>query len=178
MGSWSCDSAVLPETKNSESFCGEGTSASIIDMVSILGSVRTLFIFIFVMLKISSYNCKSAKRNFGGIHSLCESSDIVFLQEHWLFPSDLATLCNIHGDFTSFGISSIDPSAGLIRGRPYGGVAVLWRNSLASHVKPVCYEDDRIVGLEYSFSGVKILFVGVYLPYNTNLNFDSYVFYL
>ena len=56
--------------------------------------------------------------------------------------------------------------------RPHGDVAVLWRNTLASHVKPVCYEDDRIVCLEYAFGGVKVIFVGVYLPYNTTLNFD------
>ena len=105
---------------------------------------------------------------------MCESSDIVFLQEHWLFPSDLVSLNNIHNDFTSFGLSSIDPSTSLMTGRPYGGVAVLWRNALASHVKPVTYDDDRIVGLECNLGGTKMLFIGVYLPYCTRLNFDRY----
>ena len=130
------------------------------------------------MLQISSYNCQSSKRNVGGIRKLCDSSDIVFLLEHWLFPSELASLNNIHCDFSSFGLSSINPSVSLIRGRPFGGVAVLWRNSLAPHVKPVTYGDDRIIGLECNLSGIKMLFVGVYLPYNTQLNFDRYVYYL
>ena len=84
----------------------------------------SLLFFLF-MLQISSYNCQSSKRNAGGIHKLCESSDIIFLQEHWLFPEDLPSLNNIHDDFVSFAISSVDPSSGLISGRPFGGVAVL-----------------------------------------------------
>ena len=109
--------------------------------------VSKMFVFLLIMLQISTYNCQSSKRNAGGIQKLCESSDIVFLQEHWLFPSDLVSLNHIHNDYTSFGLSSIDPSASLMTGRPYGGVAVMWRNSLASYVKPMTYDNDRIVRL-------------------------------
>ena len=130
------------------------------------------------MLRVSSYNCKSSKRNIGGIARLCENSDIVFLQEHWLFPSDLSSLNNVHQDFMSYGISSIDPSDSLILGRPYGGVAVLWKNDLAQFVNPVSFNDDRIIGLECHINNVKILFLGVYLPYDNKRNFDQYVYYL
>ena len=74
-----------------------------------------------------------------------------------------------------WGVSSIDPSVGLIVSRPYGGVAVLWRNSLASFVKPLTFDDDRIIGLECIIHDVKFLFLGVYLPYNYRQNFDRYV---
>ena len=60
-----------------------------------------MYVFIFMMLQISTYNCQSSNRNAGGIHKLCESSDIVFLQEHWLFPADLPSLNTIHSDFSS-----------------------------------------------------------------------------
>ena len=142
-----------------------------------LSAARVIFL-IFIMLQISTYNCQSSKRNAGGIHKVCESSDIVFLQEHWLFPSDIHSLNSIHLHFISFGVSSMDPSASLIAGRPFGGVAVLWRNALAPHVKPIVYDDDRIMGLEFTLDGAKILFLGVYLPYNTHLNFDKSVHYL
>ena len=72
----------------------------------------------------------------------------------------------------------MDPSAGLIAGRPFGGVAVLWRNSLGQHVKPVMYDDDLIIGLECILEEVKMLLIGVYLPYSTHQNFDTYVHYL
>ena len=130
------------------------------------------------MLRFSSYNCKSFKRNIGGVARLCEVSDVVFLQEHWLFPSDISLLNNVHSDYLSYGISSIDPSDGLLLGRPFGGVAVLWRNSLAPHVKPISYDDDRLVGLECIIGERKMLFLGVYLPYDTKQNFDQYVHYL
>ena len=133
---------------------------------------------LFMMLQISTYNCQSSNRNAGGIHKLCESSDIVFLQEHGLFSADLPSLNTIHSDFSSFGVSSMDPSAGLIAGRPFGGVAVLWRNSLGQHVKPVMYDDDRIIGLECFLEDIKMLLIGVYLPYSTHQNFDTYVHYL
>lgn len=130
------------------------------------------------MFRISSYNCKSAKRNAGGIARLCENSDIVLLQEHWLFPSDLPSLNNIHNDFVAYGISSIDPSQGLILGRPFGGVAVLWRNNLSPFVRPISFNDDRIVALECCINGLKILLIGVYLPYDNKQNFAQYVHYL
>ena len=135
-------------------------------------------LFFFIMLRISSYNCKSFKRNIGGIARLCDASDIVFLQEHWLFPSELPLLNNAHEDFISFGTSSIDPSRGLMLGRPFGDVAVLWKNDLASVVKAVTYDDDRIIGLECHINDFKVLYLGVYLPYDNKHNFDQYVYYL
>ena len=63
-------------------------------------------------------------------------------------------------------------------GRPFGGVAVLWRNNLAPFVKPISYDDDRIIGLECHIGDRKMLFLGVYLPYDNKQNFDQYVYYL
>ena len=130
------------------------------------------------MLRVGTYNCKSLKRNVDGIRKLCDVSDIVFLQEHWLFPSDLPLLNNVHNKFTSYGISSIDPSDRVIVGRPFGGVAVLWNNMLAPLVRPVSYDDNRIIGLECVINGHKMLLLGVYLPYDSKQNFEEYVYYL
>ena len=129
-------------------------------------------------MRISSYNCQSSKRNVGGIQLLCNHSDIIFLQEHWLFPTDLPSLNMIHTDFMSFGISSMNVADGIVLGRPYGGVAVMWRKSLASKVKPVLFDDDRIIGLECVFDNIRLLLLGVYLPYNCNENFEDFLFSL
>ena len=136
------------------------------------------FFLVILMLQISTYNCQSSKRNTGGIQKLCEHSDVVFLQEHWLFPDDLSTLNNIHNDFVSFALSSMDPSSELLTGRPFGGVAVLWRKSLAPFFRPISFDDDRIIGLEFNRGGVRMLFLGVYLPYCSHQNFDRFVYYL
>ena len=36
----------------------------------------------------------------------------------------------------------------LIRGRPYGGVGIMWNKSLSHIVKIVKYDDNRILGIE------------------------------
>ena len=128
-------------------------------------------------MRISTYNCKSSKRNVGGIQMLCSNSDVVFLQEHWLFPADLSSLNSIHSEFMSFGISSMNMSDGILMGRPYGGVAVLWRKHLTPRVQPVTF-DDRIVGLEYTIDNIKMLLLGVYFPYNSEHNFEEFIFCL
>ena len=35
----------------------------------------------------------------------------------------------------------------LLRGRPHGGVSILWRKSLSHIVKTVKYDDDRVIGI-------------------------------
>ena len=141
-------------------------------------SVVNSILIVLAMVKISTYNCQSSKRNAVGISQLCQDSDVIFLQEHWLFPSDLSSLNSIHPDFISFGLSAMDPSTMLMSGRPYGGVAVLWRKGLTHLVKPVTYDDDRIIGLEFRQGETQMLFLGVYLPYCAPCNFESYVHYL
>ena len=49
--------------------------------------------------------------------------DILLLQETWLTPLCLGKLTNIHKDYMAHGISGI-PRDEILRGRPYGGVAI------------------------------------------------------
>ena len=47
---------------------------------------------------------------------------------------------------------------------------------MAPFVKPISFDDDRVVGLEGHFVDMKILFLGVNLPYDNKRNFDDYIF--
>lgn len=75
--------------------------------------------------KFVTFNCKSLKRSIESVRHLCKTADIVALQETWLLPHDLSVLGNIHDEFEYTGKSAVDTSAGILTGRPYGGVAVL-----------------------------------------------------
>ena len=102
------------------------------------------------------------------LQTLCEKSDLIFIQEHWLQDCQLHLLDNVHKDFTSYGKSSMCKklSQGLLRGRPFGGVAVLYRKSLCNFITCVEVDDDgRVVVIKID-NGVdcKLLCVGVYLP--------------
>ena len=75
---------------------------------------------------------------------LCEQYDLIFLQETWLFKHELSILNNLHVQFEAFGCSAIDDSNGIARGRPYGGLGVLYVNLLDPllifiHTKTVDY---------------------------------------
>ena len=65
-------------------------------------------------------------------------------------------------------------------GRPFGGIAMLWRKSLNKHtcISIVAYDCDRIVGLKFESNSFAALFVFVYLPYDCSDNFDDYMFLL
>ena len=114
-----------------------------------------------------SWNCNGIK-----------SSHVNFLQEHWLRQDELNFLNDIHSDFIGQGVSAINSSDGLLQGRPYGGVAILWRKSIAKHITVQNYDDPRIIGCEIGKGDNIILFVNVYSPYQKCENRDDYVHHL
>ena len=50
-------------------------------------------------LMVSAFNCLSLKNSVPEICELCDSSDLVFFQEHWLLPFLLGLLNNLHSNF-------------------------------------------------------------------------------
>ena len=79
------------------------------------------------MIRVITYNCQGIKSSIHDIQVLCSSYDSIFIQESWLFQFELPLLSKIYCEFEGFGISAIDDSTGIIRGRPYGGTAILIR---------------------------------------------------
>ena len=76
-------------------------------------------------LRLSSYNCKNVKNSIDNIKQMCEVNDIVFLQETWLTCDELTMLKCLHTDFYADGVSVMDTSSGILRGRPFGGIGFL-----------------------------------------------------
>ena len=75
-------------------------------------------------LSLVSFNCGGVKNKLPVISYLCESADIVLLQETWLLPVDFSLVDNVHQDFSAFSITSADVSE-LLLGRPSGGLSML-----------------------------------------------------
>jgi len=80
-----------------------------------------------------TFNCRSIKSSTVEVKNLCETHDIVAIQEHWLLPFELDILANIHGDFLSTGTSAVNVSQNVLVGRPYGGTAILYNNKMLSY---------------------------------------------
>ena len=115
-------------------------------------------------LRVVSFNCKHVVSSIPEIRELCDMYDVIALQETWLQDYDLNQLSLIDNRFYAKGISAMDTSTGVMRGRPYGGLAILWKKSLGSACKPIVYDSEtRIMGLEVSSQEAQYLFLNVYL---------------
>lgn len=95
-----------------------------------------------------SFNCRSLTRSLDCIKDLCKRADFVCLQETWLLPHDIQFLGEIDSNFAFTGKSAVDTSEGILRGRPYGGVAILWRKSRFTAVTVVECKSVRIVAIK------------------------------
>lgn len=116
---------------------------------------------------IVSFNCRSIKRSIEGVRILCQSADVVALQETWLLPHDLPLLSTIDDDFGCTGTSAVDTAAGILSGRPYGGVAVLWRKSVFEKVSVIECDNVRVCGIKATVSGKSIVICSIYMPTNS-----------
>ncbi|XP_048002796.1 uncharacterized protein LOC125239297 [Leguminivora glycinivorella] len=122
------------------------------------------------MSNLVSFNCKCLKRSLDGVRELCKEGDIIALQETWLLPHDLPLLGTIHEDFAYTGSSAVDTGAGLLTGRPHGGVALLWRKSAFSEVTVVECENVRLVAIKVKVRESSFLVFSVYMPVNAPEN--------
>lgn len=112
------------------------------------------------------------------IENICNKCDILFLQETWLSAQELHILSNVHSDFYGRGVSSVDEADGILTGRPFGGLAVLWKKSLGSSCCVELLDDTRLMLCKISNGPHSIALLNVYLPYDNGSNLGEYSFYL
>ena len=125
-----------------------------------------------------SYNCKNLKTSVTELQTLCGKCDLLLLQETWIIDQEIPILSGIHKDFYSRGISSIDTSSGIHRGRPYGGLAILWRKTLGSMCSVSLMDDSRLMAIEIKIDGITMTILNVYMPYDNGNNIEEYQSYL
>lgn len=121
-------------------------------------------------LKLITFNCKDIKKSMECVRGLCNRADVIALQETWLLPHDIPLLGDIHSEFIATGVSAVDTGAGPLRGRPHGGVALLWRRDAFSHVKVVQCNHERICAIKVSVSNRSFMVVSAYLPTDCSEN--------
>ena len=115
-------------------------------------------------MRLATFNCRSVKSSVYEILELCASSDITFLQEHWLLPNELHELGEMHSDFEAVGQSAVDLTRDICIGRPYGGTAIMYRKSFQSHVTVVETHESRITAIMFQSNIGPVLLMSVYMP--------------
>ena len=90
--------------------------------------------------KTSSVYHKSCISNFGGIW---------FGQEHWLSNNQLPKLQQLDVQFVARSGMEDAVSAGILRGRPFGGVSIAWSRDLNHIITPLTdYNHKRVVAID------------------------------
>lgn len=117
-----------------------------------------------VLLRISSFNCKSIKSSVIDLAKICNECDIVLLQETWLRSCELNVINSVHNDFEGRAWSAMDDNVEH-RGRPFGGLAVMWRKSLKLKLSFKCkLINERIVVLDICNGKRSLCIINVYMP--------------
>lgn len=122
----------------------------------------------------ASFNCKSVKRSVDSVRGLCRSCDIIALQETWLLPDEIPYLGTIDNGFGYTGTSAVDTSSGVLRGRPFGGVALLWKNSVFRQVSVLRSDSARICAIKLATSDRPVIVMSIYMPTNSLDNLPEF----
>ena len=120
-----------------------------------------------VSLTISSWNCRGLKFSAPYLQVLSNTSDIILLQEHWLWPFELHSLSSVLCGFSSHGSCDkrLNESSDLQRG--CGGVGILWKESIAAHPIHLNTDCDRICAIALPLENHrvnKLIILNVYFP--------------
>ena len=112
-------------------------------------------------IRFVTYNMHGFNQGSTLLKELCTCADVIFTQEHWLFPFNLQLMHNISDDFVCYSSSAMGElvDKGAVLGRPYGGVAVLVRAELAAKCRLIC-KAERFIILKFGDT----LLVNVYMP--------------
>ena len=122
-------------------------------------------------LNIASFNCKHFKDKgpkLDFIQNLMSHNDILFLQEHCLFSSQLYKLKCLD-NVEIVGKSSMNENT-ILRGRPFGGCAILYNSNMACECVEIKCRSDRLCAILLNFSDANnILLFNVYMPCDTGI---------
>ena len=131
-------------------------------------------------LRFLSFNCKNfnddiCKLDF--LQQCVQNHDVVFLQEHWLYKSELYKLSKLGKNVNVIGTSGMEEHVCRL-GRPYGGCAIIWKSDLKCKTSQIMCKSNRVCGLVIDMlNGVKIVLLNVYMPCDTGCydrNYDLY----
>ena len=80
---------------------------------------------VFNDLNMYTFNMHGFMNGLSMLKAVCNSYDIILVQEHWLHSHELHKFSELFSDFGSCRISAMNDklAAGLVVGRPFGGVA-------------------------------------------------------
>ena len=128
-------------------------------------------------LTIGSYNCKHFSGHLKTQFTKClfEKCDILCIQEHWLYESQVNCFNEIDRNIVLMkeGCSAMDPSI-LRHGRPHGGCMILWNANIKYKVVPIGTVSKRLCCVQiWIDENVFIMMFNVYMPCDDRVAGDN-----
>ena len=126
-------------------------------------------------LNIVSFNCKGFKfRNYDYISNVYKECSFLILQEHWLFNCEFRKFSDVLPNCAYHAMSSMADDE-FIRGRPYGGTAIIWNSTINAKVTPLTTSNPRICAILVNSNIYKLLIISIYMPVNHAENMEEFV---
>ena len=83
------------------------------------------------------------------MQNLCEKADVVFIQETWLEEWECNFVNDAIPNFMGRAFSGMEESREVRKGRPFGGIGIMWRKEIVSGIENVkCLENRRIMTMK------------------------------
>lgn len=116
---------------------------------------------------ITSFNCKHFRTEgpkFDFIDKCALDCDIMFIQEHCLYDSELDKLSKLGGGMEYTARSSMDETI-CLDGRKYGGAAILWKTTMNGKFKEIICDNCRLCAVFIIMSNnITLLIMNAYMP--------------
>lgn len=128
-------------------------------------------------MKIVSWNCKNFKTNGMWLQMNFDDCDIILLQETWLFKFEDNIMTNVFKDYHCISSTPMTPNKPL-RGRPFGGTAVLIHNRHYNSIVATIDNDCRLLQLKINTTIGELLIINAYFPCNNSQNDKLITYYL
>jgi len=126
-----------------------------------------------VPFTVATFNMHGMNQGITTLEYLCNNikPSVIFLQEHWLSSINCEQLVNFSSLYSCFFSSAMEKiiESGMLRGRPFGGVAILIRNDLVANASVIAKSDRYIIVTIGS-----LVLVNIYASSSSNAN-DKYL---
>ena len=106
------------------------------------------------------------------LYFVVDKHDFTLIQEHWLNNTPSHIIGDNLKDINFACVSGMDDAA-FVRGRPYGGCAIIWKNSLTCKIEPISCRNNRLCIVKVTIDDMCLLICSLYMPCDTEYDQDN-----
>lgn len=117
-------------------------------------------------LFITTFNVKNIRSNDIAVNQLLDVSDVICIQEHWLYNFEQDAMLQLNSNFDAYtkSVDDDNPISPFHKPRGFSGVSIMWNKKLKDSVYKIPDGGKRIVCIELQTESKKLCILNAYLP--------------